>query len=51
MIPEIIAGVTITGVFIGLGITSIFFQKPKELYPEICITEYHELRWYDSDED
>lgn len=53
MIPEIIAGITVTGVFIGFGITSLFYRKPKELYPEICITEYHELpqlKWYDSDD-
>jgi hypothetical protein len=52
MIPEIIAGVTITGVFIGLGITSIFFPKPPKYgsaYPEIGITEYHELRWFDDE--
>jgi len=51
MIPEIIAGITVTGVFIGYGISSIFYPKSKELYPEICITEYYEcqeLKWYDS---
>jgi len=51
MFPEIIAGITITGIFIG--ISNVFKPKPKELYPEICITEYHELpqlKWYDSDD-
>lgn len=48
MISEIITGITVTGVFIGFGFTSLFYPKPKELYPEICITEYHELKWYDS---
>jgi len=47
MIQEIIAGITVTGVFIGY----LFYPKPKELYPEICITEYHELRWFDSDDE
>jgi hypothetical protein len=55
MIPEIIAGITITGVFIGFGITNIFSSKlPKygSAYPDIGITEYHELRWfYDSDDE
>lgn len=49
MIAEIIAGITVTGVFIGIGINTIFFQKPKELYPEICITEYYKLRWFDDE--
>jgi len=51
MIPQIIAGITVTSVFIGYGISIIFYPKPKEIYPEICITEYHELpklKWYDS---
>lgn len=48
MFIEIITGITI---FIGIGISTIYLQKPKELYPEICITEYYELKWFDDDDD
>ena len=54
MIPEIITGITITGVFIGIGISTIFFPQPPKYgcaYPEIGITEYHELKWFESDDE
>lgn len=49
MIPQIITCITITGVFIG--IQKMFFSKYSNYgnaYSEIAITEYHELKWYDS---
>ena len=54
MFPEIIAGITITGIFIG--ISNVFNPKPKygNAYQEIGITEYHELpqlKWFDSDDE
>lgn len=52
MIFEIIVGITISGVFIGFS--KLFSPKPKELYPEICITEYYELqelKWFDDSDD
>lgn len=54
MIPQIITGITITGITITgvfIGIRTVFFSKcPKYdvAYSEIAITEYHELKWYDS---
>ena len=50
MISQIITGMAITGIVISIGINKLI-KKPKELYPEIEITEYYKLPWFEYSDD
>jgi len=49
MLSEIIAGITLTTVFIGFSISKLFKPTYENSYTEIGITEYYELKWFDDD--